>query len=730
MTEKEYRFQCLKDSGKLSNRRIVLYGVGVNAGYIINHAPEADIIGLMDEKQTGRFFWGKEVLSKYQILEQSPDVIIMAAEHEAVQTIYQRIKAFCTQYRIELLNMYGQNEAALHQMIRPRRYDNQAQFYETAAQEIAKYDAVGIGLEAALCEARCRDMAEYFHAAVKLYFENQQNGLSKEQSFDFSASAFGDYRHLSERRIAGANANYTLDDIYHFMQYLPGMTREIAQQLKELEVMHIIESFAAKPEMLELINEAIRQGKRIYINAAKLILSEQDLPRLMQRLNLNIRHVVLHDRKDGLTFANGLLREEIEKYRDQSFLYIGTGDSDLIVPLLYRQNVLAVPDFSSAPGGMAEAGRPTRRKSVLFISACLPRFDRDAGSRTIFMYLKLFIKYGYAVKFMPTNFWGEEPYTYICEQMGVEVLSGNEYRQDFNNWLIEHQTEIDYAFLNYPLSSLQFLELLLKTNIKLRYFGHDLHFLRLMREYQLTGDILIKERADEYFRIEGELIAKIPVVYYPSEAEIKIVADKFRTNKAKAIKLFFYADLPPHNLYEPDNRKDLLFVGGFAHAPNRDAVLWFVREIYPDIYEKVKLKFIIVGSNMPEEIRQLDHPGIEARGFVPDDELEELYRQVRLVVIPLRYGAGVKGKVLEAIYRGIPIVTTGIGAEGIDDQKEFLCIADEASQFAQSVVNLYGDTDLLRSVSKRYRSVIKQHYQEEAAWDIIKNDFTGGSLEE
>ena len=101
----------------------------------------------------------------------------------------------------------------------------------------------------------------------------------------------------------------------------------------------------------------------------------------------------------------------------------------------------------------------------------------------------------------------------------------------------------------------------------------------------------------------------------------------------------------------------------------------------------------------------------------------ELYSKCRIVVVPLRYGAGVKGKVVEAIYNGAPIVTTSVGAEGIAGVEEVLKIEDEAEAFANTVVDLYSDEDALVELANKTQSFIKENFSIDAVWNIIKEDF-------
>ena len=152
------------------------------------------------------------------------------------------------------------------------------------------------------------------------------------------------------------------------------------------------------------------------------------------------------------------------------------------------------------------------------------------------------------------------------------------------------------------------------------------------------------------------------MVYYPSCIEEEAIHEIDPTIPVKAITAYVYEKFLENYKYIPAERKGILFVGGFSHGPNIDAVEWFVDEIYSQIREKANIPFYIVGSNAPDDIKALDGDGIVFKGFVSDEELAKLYANCKIVVVPLRYGAGVKGKVVEAIYNGSPIITTSVGA--------------------------------------------------------------------
>ena len=215
--------------------------------------------------------------------------------------------------------------------------------------------------------------------------------------------------------------------------------------------------------------------------------------------------------------------------------------------------------------------------------------------------------------------------------------------------------------------------------------------------------------------------------YYPSEVEIEAIHEIDDTVKAKAITAYVYEDFLDNLNLDFEKKEGLLFVGGFAHPPNADAVLWFAREVFPLIREKLPVNFYIVGSKVTEEIKALEQPGngIIVKGFVSEEELSELYRTCRLVVVPLRYGAGVKGKVVEAIYNGAPIVTTSVGSEGIPGVEDVLLVEDQPEAFANTVVKTYSDTGKLRELAEKTQSYIRDHFSIDAAWEVIREDFEG-----
>ena len=309
------------------------------------------------------------------------------------------------------------------------------------------------------------------------------------------------------------------------------------------------------------------------------------------------------------------------------------------------------------------------------------------------------------------------------------MLYGAEYQVGIWDWLRDHGDDLAVAYLNRPHIASKYIDYILDhTDTKVIYYGHDLHFLRESREYQLTGDPAKREDAEYWKSIELTLMSKAAVSYYPSDIEKEAVWALDPTISIKAITAYVYDSFKTDIQKDFGRREGLLFVGGFAHPPNADAVRWFAGEIYPRIRALMGADapdFYIVGSKVTDEIKALKQPGsgIIVKGFVSEEELEQLYNTCRVVVVPLRYGAGVKGKVVEALYYGAPVVTTAIGAEGIPQAETVMVVADEAEAFARQTVLLYQEPAACQKLSETTQEYVKEHYSMNAAWSVIEEDF-------
>jgi len=387
------------------------------------------------------------------------------------------------------------------------------------------------------------------------------------------------------------------------------------------------------------------------------------------------------------------------------------------------KDILEKDHFPSGVDTFHARDRSRNKKTILFIDHYVPMFDKDAGSRAVFQYVKLFVDHGYNVKFIGDNFYKHEPYTTILNQLGVEVLYGNYYFNNWQTWIRHNSDNINYIFINRPHITLKYLDFLKQfSNIKIAYWGHDLRFLREKREYAVTKNRELIKSSKKWKKLESNIMKKVYISYFFSQTEIEMIKSIGKGINIKTIPLNIYNNVKKKTIPFSE-RKDLLFVGGFSHTPNIDAALWFCNEILPLVAVKYPdIKLNIVGSNVPQNIQELESKNIKIKGYVPDDELQYMYDCSRISVVPLRYGAGVKGKIIEAIYNQVPVITTSIGAEGISNVDDLLSVKDSSSDFADEVIKLYDDFEKLEEKSNMSYQYICENFSEDTAIRVFQED--------
>ncbi|HEY5892365.1 MAG TPA: glycosyltransferase [Chthoniobacterales bacterium] len=389
------------------------------------------------------------------------------------------------------------------------------------------------------------------------------------------------------------------------------------------------------------------------------------------------------------------------------------------------KTVLDAEHFENAQNVFRARDRSRERKTIVIIDHYVPCPDCDAGSRSTMHYIRLFCELGYNVKFVGNNFASPQPYTSQLEQLGVEVLHGDWYAMHIHQWLAEKADQIDLVFANRSHITAKYLGVFKRMHrTKILYYGHDLGSVRNQRYFELTGDHAALSRAELETELETKIWSAVDAIYYPSIEETEIVKARMPNANTSAIPLFMLET--KKSRYEDNwpNRRDIVFVGGFGHHPNEDGVLWFMEKCWLKLSEVLPdARFWIIGSRPTPVIKRFASKRVIVTGWISDDELTTHYRNARLAVVPLRYGAGVKGKVIEALHNHLPVVMTSIAAEGLRGVEKFCSVADDAESFADAVIDLYNSAPAnLFRIANLGTEYIRSHFSPEAAVAALARD--------
>ena len=363
--------------------------------------------------------------------------------------------------------------------------------------------------------------------------------------------------------------------------------------------------------------------------------------------------------------------------------------------------------WSPAIAHQAVAAWRSERGRLLIVDSNVPKTDQDSGSIRMFEMVKILKKMGFAVTFMTMRRDLEEPYTSAMRQLEVEVVDG---RQLYAQEIMRIAPDLRVAILSRP-DEAQLTEPIIRTlapRATIIYDIVDLHYVREARRADFEDNPAIaaeaRDAASFYKDIELGLVTRCDATLVVTDVEKTILAAEVPSATVVEVSNI-HAPIPRVGNF--DSRRDIMFVGNFNHLPNRDAVEWFLREIFPEVRTRIPgVTFKIIGSNMPDSIAQLGGDGVEILGWVHD--LKPLYSSIRLVVAPLRYGAGIKGKLGESAAYGVPFVCTSIATEGTYMAHERDCLnADSADEFADAVVRLYNDESLWETISHNVQGAIE-----------------------
>jgi GT2 family glycosyltransferase/SAM-dependent methyltransferase len=372
------------------------------------------------------------------------------------------------------------------------------------------------------------------------------------------------------------------------------------------------------------------------------------------------------------------------------------------------ENLLKEHYYPATPENVFNARIRTSGKKILVIDHYVPTWDKDAGSYRMYNFLKLLVELNHKVTFIGDNLLKLEPYSAELQQNGVEIIYQPAV-QSIDDYLTDYGRFFDVVILSRPHIGLKHFRSVKEKCIhaKIIFDTVDLQYIREGRRGEIENDTTVMEEA---------AISKSNELFLATHSDMTLVVSQ--TEKELLLREdphLHIAVLSTIHEVTPgttpfNERKDLLFVGGFNHLPNVDAVKWFTKEIFPQIMKSIPdCRLFVIGSEVPKEIEQLASSNIIVVGYVKD--LEPYFNKCRVFVAPLRFGAGVKGKISQSMSHGLPVITTTIGAEGmgLTDGKDII-LADDAELFARLCVDTYFNEEKWNELSRNSMKRVQEHF--------------------
>ncbi|EDN70107.1 glycosyltransferase [Beggiatoa sp. PS] len=374
-----------------------------------------------------------------------------------------------------------------------------------------------------------------------------------------------------------------------------------------------------------------------------------------------------------------------------------------------------LPTHTAVFTHLNELLNPQQLPTVLVIDATLPMYDEDSGSLRLYTLLKIWTSLGYRITFFPDNLDSQFKYRHALEALGIEVFHSG---YGFADAMAYRQ--FDFAFIcrvDIGQRYIPYMRLLSPQTV-IFYDTVDIHYIREQRQAEIENNAALAAHAVTTKRKE---LANCLL----ADRVITVTEDDGKHLQQEVPHLAFSV-IPNIHQQQPladtgfDDRDGIVFIGNYNHLPNEDAVYYLVENVLPKIHAHLPdVCLYLIGSNMKDNMKALASEHVKIIGWV--DKVEPEFAKRRIFVSYLRYGAGMKGKLGQALSVGLPVVTTKIGAEGMGlIEAETALIADEPEQFAEAVCRLYTDSELWQKLSLQGKEYIEQRYGETAVREQLK----------
>jgi O-antigen biosynthesis protein len=362
---------------------------------------------------------------------------------------------------------------------------------------------------------------------------------------------------------------------------------------------------------------------------------------------------------------------------------------------------------------LERAARWRSRGRVLVVDTMTPEPARDSGSLRLSAILRLLDEQGWSTSFLPDDGHASAQEIAALGSLGIEVLC-KPWVSKLPGWLREHGAELHAAILCRHTVAGQYADLVRKhaPQARLLFDTVDLHFLREQRAAELNGNASMARQAEASRRSELALIGQCDATFVVSPHEQALLAQMLPQARVEVLSNIHDVHGCRHPYTE---RKDLVFIGGYGHPPNSDAIRWIAGDILPKLRAALPDIRLHVLGDLPDAVRhELTAPGLELHGRVSD--LAPWLDHCLASLAPLRFGAGVKGKINMAMSHGVPVIATTIAVEGMQlhDGVDVL-VADDAAAFVNAVLRLQRDKALWQQLSGHGLDNVRQHFSAAAA---------------
>jgi glycosyltransferase involved in cell wall biosynthesis len=255
----------------------------------------------------------------------------------------------------------------------------------------------------------------------------------------------------------------------------------------------------------------------------------------------------------------------------------------------------------------------------------------------------------------------------------------------------------------------------------------DVHHLRIESQLKNNPNCQkLRQETIEIETLEKKLWEQVDVLLYPTQSETEYIRSYLGKTEGVAqcrtMPVFYWESFPDSRELSANGRNGLFYVAGFSHPPNVEGILWFIEKVFPLILKKVPNCILtIAGSNPPPKIINLESENIKILGFISDEQLKLNYKSKRVAIAPLLSGAGMKGKVAEALKNGLPIVTTSFGAQGFEEESYAVPALNEPHRMAAKICTLLQDDREWLDVAIKGVNFAKKKFSEKNMWNTLRD---------